>query len=77
MHVHCFNTLRLLVEASTKLQKMHFFGQLKDYNSGRKHGNYNPGQNIWSKIEKSSKTGQIKKSLISTFACFLTAIVKV
>ena len=21
-----------------KLQKMHFFGQFKDYNSGRKHG---------------------------------------
>ena len=34
---------------------------------------YNPGQNIWNKIEKSSKTGQGKKSLISTFACFLTA----
>ena len=31
---------------------------------------YNPGQNIWNKIEKSSKTGQDKKSLISTFACF-------
>ena len=38
---------------------------------------YNPGQNIWSKIEKSSKTGQDKKSLISTFACFLTATAKV
>ena len=38
---------------------------------------YNPGQNIWNKIEKSSKTGQDKKSLISTFACFLTAIAKV
>ena len=34
---------------------------------------HNPGQNIWNKIEKSSKTGQGKKSLISTFACFLTA----
>ena len=31
---------------------------------------YNPGQNIWNKIEKSSKTGQEKKSLKSTFACF-------
>ena len=39
--------------------------------------NYNLGQNIWYKIEKSSKTGHDKKSLISTFACFLTAIVKV
>ena len=38
---------------------------------------YNPGQNIWNKIEKSSKTGQDKKSLISTFACFLTATAKV
>ena len=37
----------------------------------------NPGQNIWNKIEKSSKTGQGKKSLITTFACFLTAIAKV
>ena len=39
--------------------------------------NYNPGQNIWNKIKKSSKTGQDKKVLISTFACFLTAIAKV
>ena len=77
MYVNCSNTLRLLAEASTKLQKMHFFAQFKDHNSGRKHGNYNPGQNISNKIEKSSKTGQIKKSLISTFACFLTAIAKV
>ena len=37
----------------------------------------NPGQNILNKIEKSSKTGQDKKSLITTFACFLTAIAKV
>ena len=39
--------------------------------------NYNPGQSIWSRIEKSSKTGQDKKSLMSTFACFLTATAKV
>ena len=38
---------------------------------------YTPGQNIWNKIEKSSKTGQGKKGLISTFACFLTATAKV
>ena len=37
---------------------------------------FNPGQSIWNKIEKSSKTGQDKKSLISTFACFLTATAK-
>ena len=34
----------------------------------------NPGQNIWNKIGKSKKTGQVKESLISTFACFWTAI---
>ena len=31
----------------------------------------------WGKIEKSSKTGSDKKSLVSTFACFLTATAKV
>ena len=39
--------------------------------------NYNPGENIWNKIENSGKTGQDKKILISTFARFLTAIAKV
>ena len=39
--------------------------------------NYNSGQNIWNKIDKSSKTRQVKKNLISTFACFLTVIAKV
>ena len=34
-------------------------------------------QNIWNKTVKSSKTGEDKKSLISIFACFLTAIHKV
>ena len=38
---------------------------------------YNPGQGIWNKIEKSSKTGQDKKVLVSTFACFLTVAAKV
>ena len=37
---------------------------------------YNPGQNIWNKIEKSSKTREEKKSLIFTFA-FFNAIAKV
>ena len=37
---------------------------------------YNPGQNIWNKIEKSSKTGQKKKILMTTVACFLTVIAK-
>ena len=38
---------------------------------------YSPGQGIWNKIEKSSKTGQVKKSLPSTFACFWIVIAKV
>ena len=37
----------------------------------------NPGQNIWHKVKKSSKIGQDFKNLLSNFACFLTAIVKV
>ena len=37
----------------------------------------NSGQNIWNKFEKSSKIEQKKQSLISAFACFLTAITKV
>ena len=32
----------------------------------------NPRQHIWNKIEKSSKMGHDNKSLLSTFACFLT-----
>ena len=38
---------------------------------------YNTGQNTMNKIDKSSKIGQDKESLTSTFACFLTAITKV
>ena len=38
---------------------------------------YNPGQNIWNKIGKSSKTERDKKGVLSTFACFLTTIAKV
>ena len=38
--------------------------------------NYNPGQNIWHKLKKSSKIRQDFKNL-SNFAYFLTAIVKV
>ena len=38
---------------------------------------YNPGENVWGGIEKSSKTGQDKKSFISPFACSLTATAKV
>ena len=36
-----------------------------------------PRQNIWKKKEKSSETGQDKKTWISNFAYFLTAIAKV
>ena len=32
------------------------------------------GPNIWIKVKKSSEIGQDKKSLISAFASFLTAI---
>ena len=35
------------------------------------------GQNIWSKVKKSSKSGQNQKALISTFEYILTAIVKI
>ena len=38
---------------------------------------HNPGQNIWYKVEKSSKVGHDFKSSLSNFACFLTAVVKV
>ena len=34
-----FNRLSFLTNVSTKLQKMDFFGQLEDSNSGSKHGN--------------------------------------
>ena len=40
-------------------------------------GTCNPGQGIWQGIERSGKAGQGKKSLISTFPCFLTATAKV
>ena len=36
-----------------------------------------PGQNIWNKIEKSSKTEEVKKSLVSTLECFWNAMAKV
>ena len=43
----------------------------------REYRIYNPGQNIWNKMEESSKTGQEKKNLVSVFAYFLTDIDKV
>ena len=38
---------------------------------------HNPSQNNWRKKKKYSKIGQDVKNVISTFACFLTAIVNV
>ena len=40
MYVNCFDRLRFFAEVSTKLQKMHFFRQFKDHNSGGKYGNW-------------------------------------
>ena len=37
---------------------------------------YNLGQSIWNKLEKSSKPGQDKKSLMPTFECFLLLLPK-
>ena len=39
IYVNCFNRLGFLVEVSTKLQILQFFGQFKDHNFGRKHEN--------------------------------------
>ena len=39
IYTSCFNKLRFLAENSTKLQKMNFFGQFKDYNLARKNEN--------------------------------------
>ena len=38
--------------------------------------NYKHGQNIWTKVKKSSKIGQEQKTLITTSVGFLTAITK-
>ena len=40
-------------------------------------GACNRGRGIWGRAGGSSKTGRGKRSLISTFACFLAAIAKV
>ena len=34
---------------------------------------YNPAQNIWNKMEESTKTGQDKESLVYILACLFTA----
>ena len=38
IYVNCFNRLRFLAKVSTTLKKIHFFGQFKDHNSGRRCG---------------------------------------
>ena len=38
IEINGFNRFRFLAEASTNVQKMHYFGQFKDQNSGRKKG---------------------------------------
>ena len=62
--------------ASTFPKKL-FFKKKKCRTCLKELMTYNPGQAIWNKIEKSSETEQGKKILISTLACFLTAIAKV
>ena len=39
IYANCFNRSEFLAEITTVLQNMHLFGQFKDHNSGRKHGN--------------------------------------
>ena len=39
IYVNYFNRFRFLAEVSIKLQKIYFFGQFKDHNSGGKNGN--------------------------------------
>ena len=49
--------------------------KIQNFQFKLKFGAYNPGQGIWSRMGRYSETGQGKKSLTSTFVCFLTAIV--
>ena len=48
--------------------------KIQNFQFKLKFGVYNPGQGIWSRMGRYSESGQGKKSLTSTFACFLTAI---
>ena len=36
IQVYCFNMFSFLAQLSTNLQKMHYFEQFKDHNSGKK-----------------------------------------
>ena len=40
IEINCFNIFRFLADVSTNLQKMHYFGQFRDHNLGKKKGNY-------------------------------------
>ena len=39
IEINCFNIFRFLAEFNSNLQKMHYFRQFKDHNSGKKKGN--------------------------------------
>ena len=56
------------------LFKLEQFNQLHKYIE-KKLYIYNSGQNIWNRLEKSSKNGQDKRTLISAFTCFLTTLI--
>ena len=40
IYVNCFNILTFLCSGQRKIEKMHFFQQFKDHNSGKEHENY-------------------------------------
>ena len=64
IHLQCSN-MSLIYEV---------FVILLQTSSNNEHENvqwyYNRRQNIWNKMEKSSKTGQEEKTLVSIFVCF-------
>ena len=41
IYVNCFNILRFFCWGQNKIEKMHFFQQFKDQNSGKENENYN------------------------------------
>ena len=57
-----FGILRFPTEVSSKLQKMHFFVQCNDHNSGRKHENKTNIENVaWNTSVKISCTQDVIK----------------
>ena len=74
-------TIRKYIKKKTEKKIRNF---LSNYKKMSIPGTYNPGQGMWSGVEKSSKIGEEEKCLISTFAVFfvflfffLTAITEV